>query len=196
MRLLACLIVLAIPVTSGAQRDETYVGYNFAFGIGRGSMSLKCKGCETTAQADLSGLVRVGYTIKENLFAGAEVVGLQKAQIVNLETVQATFVFGGGVVQWYPRRYGDGFLKFGAGWSHSSGTFNVGTAQQPTKLELNTPTVLAGLGFDVRMGRTFSLTPYVDFYYAIGSDATLGANTAPVTVNSSVLNLGVALTYH
>ena len=196
MRLLACVFLLAIPLVAGAQRDETHRGYNFAFGIGRGSMSLKCKGCETTSQADLSGMVRVGYTIKENLFAGVELLGFQKAQIVNLETVQATFGFGGGALLWYPRRYGDGFLKIGAGWSHSSGTFNAGTAQQPTKLELNTPTLLGGVGFDVRMGRTFSLSPFVDYFYAIGSDATLGANTTPVTVNSSVLNLGLALTYH
>ena len=196
MPLLLLLILLAVPVVGGAQRDETYVGFNFAFGIGRGSMSLKCKGCETTPQADISGQVRVGYTVKENLYAGVELLGFQKAQIVNLETVQASFAFGGGVLLWYPRRYGDAFFKFGAGMSHSSGTFNAGTAQQPTALELNSPTFLGGVGFDIRMGRTFSLTPYIDYFYVVGSDATLGANTAPVTVNSSVLNIGLALTLH
>lgn len=191
---LAAALLLPAANTAAAQRDEVYRGTSFAFGIGRGSMSIKCKGCETSDQADISGMGRIAWAWRENLTVGFEALGFQKAQIINLETVNATFVFGGPVLLWYPRQYSDMFLKVGGGMSSSSGTFNA-QSSIPTKLELNGPTVLAGVGMDLRFGQRFSLTPYIDYYKPASKDADLGGG-ASVTISSHTLNFGVALTYH
>jgi hypothetical protein len=192
--LLAGLLFAALPATADAQRDEVYRGMSLAFGFGRGSMAIECKGCETSAQADISGLARVGWTLRENVIVAVEGIGFQKAQVIDQRTVDATFTFGGAVLLWYPRRYADFFLKVGGGMSHSSGTFNAQTGI-PTELELNSPALLLGVGTDLRIGRTFSVSPFVDYYRPVPRDADLGGGAA-ISITSSTFNFGLALTYH
>lgn len=190
----AGLILVALTSTADAQRDDVYSGVGVAFGIGRGSMDIQCQGCETSAQADISALFRVTYAVRNNLFVGVEGLGFQKAQIIELKTVDATFAYGGASLLFYPTARGYAFLKLGAGFSHSSGTFNAASGI-PTELELNSPTIALGIGADLRIGRTFSLTPYIDYYRPMDRDADLGGG-ATVTLSSAVFNFGLALTYH
>ena len=48
----------------------------------------------------------------------------------------------------------------------------------------------AGLGFDLRLSRGFSLTPYGDFLYAAGNGSKYGVN-----LSGNLLHVGLAASW-
>jgi hypothetical protein len=191
----AGLLVAVCAVNAAAQREETHRGMHLAFTLGRGSMKLECGACETSGQGDISALGRLGWNARENLVLGFEVVGFSKAQIVDNETASASFVSGSAVVLYYPNTYGEGFLKLGAGYSNSEGRFFV-SGFGNSDISLGALTFVAGLGYDIRLGRTFSITPHIDYHIAVPGDMKIDGQVSSVQLRSNVLNIGIGLTRH
>lgn len=48
----------------------------------------------------------------------------------------------------------------------------------------------AGAGFDLRLSRGFSLTPYADFLYGVGNGSKYGVN-----LSGSLLHVGLAASW-
>lgn len=54
----------------------------------------------------------------------------------------------------------------------------------------------AGVGYDARLGRHFSLTPYATWAVAVNADLPHPVNTSAARYGGQVLLAGVALTVH
>ncbi len=86
---------------------------------------------------------------------------------------EATLTLGSvtGTVTFYPQASGGFFLKGGVGLSYvdtevSEGSFTASLSKTGWG-------VLAGIGYDLRVGRNFSLTPCVNFFYGQPGDVRL-----------------------
>jgi hypothetical protein len=192
---LAGLLVAVFATSAAAQREESHRGLHLGFMLGRGSMKLECGACETSGQGDISALGRIGWNSRENLVVGFEVVGFSKAQIVDGETATASYVSGSAVALFYPNTYGEGFLKLGVGYSNSEGRFFVaGTGN--SDISLGALTFVGGLGYDIRLGRTFSITVFADYHIAVPGDMKIDGAVSNAQLKSNVLNIGVGLTLH
>ena len=56
--------------------------------------------------------------------------------------------------------------------------------------------LIAGAGYDVRIGRNVSLTPVGNFFFGDDGHVTGGGLTVPQSVKHSVIELGVGITFH
>lgn len=178
-----------------AQRTDTHKGATMAFAVGRGTLRLNCDGCGLGREADISAMLRFGWTVSEHLFVAAELMGFEHSRYVDLQTLSVRSVWAGGVALWYPRRFSDAYFKVGAGFSGNKGPFAI-TGSGDVDITFNRPSLLAGVGADLRIGRTFSLTPFADFVLLMPADHTIPGRTEPVRLSGNVVNFGLALTQH
>ena len=168
-------LTLLGPQDASAQgRPQTREGFFLGFGVGYGSLG--CSNCTGDREGGQAGHLMLGGALNDRMLLGAETtVWLKEQNGVTLTqgNVCATLYF-------YPDARSGFFLKGGVGfanldldvkgWGNSSETgFGV----------------LAGLGYDVRVGRMFSLTPYGTFAFG----AFDGGET-------NVVQAGVAVTWH
>jgi hypothetical protein len=194
------LTVLALFVTlaagdAAAQRTSTHKGATMAFAVGRGTLRVNCEGCRDGRRADMSAMARFGWTVTEDLFVAAEVMGFEHATYVDLETISVSSYWAGAVALWYPRPYSEAYFKGGVGFSASNGPFpvaNVGSVD----ITLNRPGFLVGVGADLRMGRSFSVTPFIDFILIAPGEQAVPGRPTPLKVGGNVLNVGIALVQH
>jgi hypothetical protein len=56
--------------------------------------------------------------------------------------------------------------------------------------------VLVGTGADLRIGRTFSVTPFIDFIVILPAERQFGGSGPVVKLGGNVLNFGLALVQH
>ena len=56
--------------------------------------------------------------------------------------------------------------------------------------------LIAGAGYDVRIGRNVSVTPVGTFFFGDDGHVTGGGLPAPQSVKHSVIELGLGITFH
>ncbi len=159
MSRVALLLALVCLVTSWAeaQRPQTRAGYWISGGVGVGSFDLSCEDCESDRQSGVTVLLAMGGTPSQHLLIGGELEGWSKEQ----DGVDIVFGHISGVAYWYPQTTGGLFLKGGIG----IGTLSLDAGplgdESDTGLGLH-----AGVGYDVRLGKNFSLTPTAGVFWA------------------------------
>lgn len=177
MRLISRLavigILLGMVATPGeAQRAQMRDGFWFTVGVGGGSLG--CKDCEERENGG-AGTIALGGTLSRNVLLGGSLNGWTKSEdgatlTVGLVAVEARF---------YPSATGGFFLKAGAGVGSVDLSFGNVTVSE------NGAGGMVGLGYDIRVGRMISLTPWLQWF---GIDYNPG--------NANVSQLGIALTVH
>ncbi len=149
---LAALAVLVEGVE--AQQPQTRDGFYIGFGLGGGSFG--CSDC-TDRESGPAATLKLGGTLRPNLLVGADISGWTKeeggARVTHSNVVAA--------LQFYPSTTGGFFLKGGIGVSRleasaSGGGFSFSASDDGLGLS-------AGLGYDIRLGSNFSLSPYGGF---------------------------------
>jgi hypothetical protein len=156
-----CVLVLAfvwlLAYPAEAQRPQTREGYWISGGVGYGSWDLSCEGCQSDRESGVTVLLAMGGTPSRNLLIGGEIEGWSKEQ----DGVDIVFGHVSGVAYWYPRATGGLFVKGGIG----IGTLSLDAGplgdESDTGLGLH-----AGAGYDIRLGRNFSLTPTAGVFWA------------------------------
>ncbi|MGZ8376749.1 MAG: hypothetical protein ACXW0Z_05845 [Gemmatirosa sp.] len=183
----------------GPTRDHE--GFWIGVGAGTGYQSIDCGACGPAPlpakwNSGRSGgaYLAMGGTLRSNVLLGGEFA----FNINSGEDVSAAVSHLGVVAQLYPTRERRLFVRVGLG---------VGGAllEDPTigfpegeELESTGITVKAGLGYDVRFGGRFALTPYVDVVQTLseGSIATVDGRRYRGPDNPAVLQAGLSFHWY
>jgi hypothetical protein len=147
----ALLSVAALPTAADAQNPQTRQGFFIGLGIGAGSFGTEDGDGRETGGA---GHVTLGGTLTPQLLLGGEFTGWTKEEGgARVSHTNAT-----AIVQFYPIVDAGFFLRGGIGSSTlsvSGSSGNVTISVDDTGLGAT-----AGLGYDIRVGSSFSITPY------------------------------------
>jgi hypothetical protein len=144
----AFAVTLSLPVALHAQDKPARDGFWFNIGLGAGSFG--CEGCETTLTG-LTGQLSLGGTINQHVSLGVSSNGWTKSEN------GATLSMGSltAMLRYYPSSTGNFFLTGGLGIATlSAGAIGVGSASTT-----GTAAIL-GLGYDIRLNNSVSLTPF------------------------------------
>jgi len=169
---LAALLTVLLTSTSFAQHAQTRQGFWIGGGMGYGTMGISCDGCpDFDREGSLSGYIKLGGTLRQNILLGVETNGWTKSE------GGATLTMGNvsGAAYWYPMATNGLFVKGGVGYS----ILDDGFANESGF------GMLAGLGYDVRVGRNLSITPVANWFRG-GYDG----------ISANVLQLGLGVTSH
>ena len=173
------LTVVALGLAASpaaAQHAQTRQGFWAGVGMGWGSFGLGCDGCvDLDRTGSYSGYFKLGGTLRQNLLLGAEFNGWHKSE--NGASVE--FGNASAAAYWYPMIQSGLFLKGGLGYSRLSADAGAGSASDGGW------GVLAGLGYDLRVGANTSLTPVMN-YFRGGFDGG----------SADVVQLGLGVTFH
>ena len=172
-----CALLVAVLATSAsAQQAQTRQGFWIGGGMGYGSMGLHCTGCDgVDREGGLSGYLKLGGTLRENILLGVETNGWRKSE------GGATVTMGNlsGAAYWYPMATNGLFIKGGVGYSILSVEDSFGQADDSGF------GLLGGVGYDLRVGRNLSITPVANWFRG-GFDGG----------SADVLQIGVGVTSH
>jgi hypothetical protein len=177
--LAAFLLAVGVP-SLAAQGTQERRGFWFGLGVGYGSMG--CNGCDERSGSG-SGYVALGGTLSQQVRLGFEGVGWAKKED------NATFTVGGGnaVIYFYPMENGGLHLKGGAGFASAS--LEVEQDDVTVSVDKTGFGWGGGLGWDVRLSRKISLTPFAGWYWQrISTDGD--------SVTFNFFQLGLAFVVH
>ena len=174
LRRVLAVLSLSLVVMSGleAQRPQTRSGFWFQGGLGGGSA-----GCEDCGDRTSGGtaVIALGGTLSRHVLLGASIHGWARSEDNATLSVSARTA----AAHIYP-------------WSRAGFFFNVGVGAGSTQLEFGPftveedgPAFVAGIGYDIRIGRNVSLTPFTNGY---------GINYDEGTINAA--QLGLSITVH
>src|SRR5215203_2075269 len=160
---LASLLCTSIAATAGAQETggNTRQGFGISFGLGAGSAAVSCEDCSSERDNGLSGYLRIGGYARPSLFVGGETNGWVR----NDQGVDQQIGILSAVVQWYPQSATGFYLKGGGGFARV--TANDGFDEVAS----SGIALTGGAGYDWRLTRNFSLTPYANYVRSVGAEA-------------------------
>ncbi len=183
----ALLLLLSVPSLGEAQfLPNTRQGLWAGLGLGRGAGRIGCAICRGDRETDLSGYVRFGATVSPQFLLGGEVDHWRRSS----EDLSERITSYQAVAYWYPGLRGAFYVKGGLG---------VVTYRAEDEADLLRADALGGqvgVGYELRVARSFSFTPYVNLIGSSKGDLKL--NAAPITddANVSLFQFGVGLTWH
>lgn len=193
-RWLAVVFGAAVSLSSPLARAEPLPvreGFWIGFGLGYGSAAGHCDGCGSSSrEGSITGFLKLGGTLNEHVLLGVEANAWTKTQ----DNVTLGLGSGTGTITVYPKASSGFFLKGGAGFSYVStdtqqGSVTVSVSQVGWG-------VLAGLGYDVRVGRNVSITPCVNYYYGRPGDVSFEGETALGGWKQDVIDFSIGITFH
>ncbi len=184
--LLAAALALSLPVAAEAQHAQTRQGFGISFGVGGGSAGISCDGCGSDRDLALSGHLRIGGYVRPTLFVGGETNGWANTE----DGIEEAAGFLTAVVQWYPQVASGFNLKGGLGFAGAAASDGV---DEITTRGLG---INVGLGYDWRVARNFSLTPYVNYLRSVGGELKVNGFSTDVKANVDVLQFGLGFTWH
>jgi len=191
--------MLASPLAWAGHPQERR-GFWIGFGGGYGSAKLSCDACDNGGrEGSFTGFLKLGGTLNQRVLLGVEGnawVKEQKGHTLALGSFTGTVTF-------YPYASSGFFLKGGVGLSHIDTAFREGSLSVTASTGWG---VLAGIGYDLRLGRNISITPSVNFYYGKPyRDYSFEAETfgplQAITVKieggkQNVIDFGIGITFH
>jgi hypothetical protein len=155
---------MGTPALEPHRREGTW------FSIGLGVGSLGCDGCDVRWNG-LSGGVSVGSAITDRFMLGVGTTGYSRTIDGDLLTVGTL----DGRIRFYFTDTGGGHLNFGLG---------LGTLSYAGETEVGLG-LMFGLGWDFRIGRNVSITPFWNGFAMSNSN-----------VDANVGQLGIGFTWH
>ena len=173
------------PTTMVPQMKHARKGFWIGFGGAFGSLGVENG---ETRESSAAGTFRLGGTLSQNLLLGVQVDAWTKS-VNNIEGT-ATLTFGTmtALIVFYPMSNGGLYLSGGVGVATLTGEINSGgVGISETRGGFGG---VIGMGYDVRLGRAFSLTPYVNFSAGninLDGGESLGVN---------LIQTGLAVNWH
>lgn len=195
---LACAMAGLGTVPANAQDAVHRNGFWISFGLGAGSAGFECDGCEDDRDNSGAGYLRLGGTPSDRFLVGGEINGWVKRD--EEETYEWEAAIGSifGTLLFYPSA-GNFYLQGGLGFmGYTLEAEN--DAGESAKLETAGFGLLLGIGYDVRVARSFSLTPYVSYTRSFSSDVEISGGGFSVglseELNPNVFQFGLGFTWH
>lgn len=183
---LAVVLLSFLPSASAAQLAQNREGFGISFGFGGGSGAAACDGCSGDRETGLSGYLRLGGYARPHVFVGFESNGYTKS----LDGVDITGGFYQAVVQWYPNASTGFFVKGGAGLMAYLETDGI------DEITASALGMSVGLGYDARVGRNFSLTPFANILFSAKSDAKFNGASTGLDASFNLVQIGLGFTWH
>jgi len=190
---LGCLvlgIVLFASPVAWAGHPQARQGFWIGFGVGYGSAGVNCDDCGGEREGSFTGSFKLGGTLSDKVLLGVESNGWLKEQ----EGVTLTLGSFTGTVTFYPQASSGFFLKGGVGLSYISTDFKDGSLS--ASLSKTGWGVLAGAGYDIRVGRNISITPAVNYYYGKPGDLDFEGETVLGGWSQDVVSFEIGITFH
>lgn len=159
-------------------------------GGGYGSAGVSCDGCDGAREGAFAGSFKLGGTLSDKVLLGVESNGWIKEQ----EGITLTLGSFTGTVTFYPQASSGFFLKGGVGLSYISTDFSEGSFS--VSVSKTGWGVLAGVGYDLRVGRNISLTPAVNYYYGKPGDLDFEGETVLGGWSQDVVSFEIGITFH
>ncbi|HMU60789.1 MAG TPA: hypothetical protein PKA66_03330 [Gemmatimonadales bacterium] len=190
---MALVLALAFGATgrAAAQGAQAHEGFWIGFGFGYGSAEVSCNGCGASdRQGGAAMFLAMGGTVSQKLLLGGELNGWGKwgSAVDDGGLILGNTSF---VAYYYPGATSGLFIKGGIGLASyvsidSSGTTTSGNGFGG----------VVGVGYDIPVGRTVSLTPVASFRF--GSIGTISNDAAsfPVGLDQNVVDVGLGITWH
>jgi len=163
---------VAVASLAQAQRAEVRQGFWFSGGLGYGSLG--CDGCGSR-EGGISGGLSLGGTITPRLLIGVGTSGWTKSEQgarLTVDEIDAR-------VRFYPSRTGNFFVTGGIGYGELRASAG-GISATDTGAG-----AILGMGYDYRVARNMSITPYWNAYAMKSSDN-----------DANVGQVGLAITLH
>lgn len=173
VQLVAVVASLAVATTAQAQYAQVRQGFWFSGGLGMGSLG--CNNCGSTRENGMSGDISLGGTLSPRWLLGVGSAGWSKSEQGGRLTV-ATL---DARVRFYPSATGGFFVTGGIGGASVRETVGGLSATE------SGPGALFGIGYDYRVARNASITPYWNGF------AMKNNNT-----DANVGQIGLAITVH
>jgi hypothetical protein len=185
LTLVGLFVVFGTSLTA-AQHPQTREGFWISFGLGYGSAhEHPCDRCADTTVGGLTAFLRLGGTLSRHLLIGGEVDVWGHDYSPGTETLGSLIA----ALYYYPKAVGGLFLKGGLGFatyrfSHQGAVTGAG------------PGFVAGLGYDIRVGRKFSITPLGDLWYGKVGDVKSGGALLGTGEHHTIVSFGLGATFH
>ncbi len=186
MAALAAGILLCTASSAAAQTAAVHQGFWLGAGLGVGSARLSCSICQGNRGGGTSGYLRAGFTITRQMLVGLEGNAWYRSQDNvdhSLNSLQAVFLF-------YPGARSGLYVKTGLGLAK----YTAKDGEDRVSSQALAGSV--GLGYELRLARTFSIVPYANFMGSAGADVRLNDSIAGLAANTSLLQFGLGLTLH
>ena len=187
-RRIAFTTAVSLACAAGPLSAQQQVGGVWvAGGIGAGLTRVHCEICQGDRKAGPSVQLGIGLRLSQKLALGGEASGWRKKE-EDITSSAGTLL---AVIYWYPAadkvRY---FLKGGIGAVAYKANANEDEDTDP--FTFNTFGVQLGVGYQFRLGRDFSLSPYFTFMGSLSSDLEQGDDRVP-DVSLTWIQLGIAI---
>jgi opacity protein-like surface antigen len=190
---LGCLvggIVLFASPSAWAGHPQERQGFWIGLGGGYGSANVSCDDCDGEREGAFVGSFKLGGTLNERVLLGVESNGWIKEQ----EGITLTLGSLAGTVTFYPQASSGFFLKGGVGLSYIDTDFSEGSLS--VSVSKTGWGVLAGMGYDLRVGRNISLTPAFNYYYGKPGDIAFEGETVFGGWSQNVVSFEIGITFH
>jgi len=171
----AALSLLVAP-SARAQHPQVREGFWFAIGVGGGSLG--CSDCSDRTDGG-AGQLAFGGTLNPSVLLAGTLNGWGRSE----NGANLTVGLVAATIRWYPSPSGGFYLTGGLGLGSSDLT--IGNGNTTFTVSQTGFGGLAGLGYDIRVGRMLSLTPWFQ-WFAVKYD----------NGDANVGQLGLALTVH
>lgn len=191
MRSLPFATTILFAATSLAAQDarpNTRQGFWIGFGLGPGSTGEDCGTCTTDRINGAAGYLRLGGTVSQGVLLGGELNGWG----TEYRGVERSFGSGAFVLVWYPSRASAFYLKVGVGGM----TYTITNGTNET--EASAGAGVFGLGYEFRVGRNFSIGPYLSAVGSAPVEWRINGQPAPGggDIRMNLVQLGLGLTWH
>jgi len=173
VQLVAVAASLAVATAAQAQNAQVRQGFWFSGGLGMGSLG--CQNCGSSRENGVSGDLSAGGTLSPRWLIGVGTAGWSKSEQGGRLTV-ATL---DARVRFYPSATGGFFVTGGIGGAEVRASAGGLTATE------SGVGALFGIGYDYRVARNTSITPYWNGF------AMKNSNT-----DANVGQIGLAITLH
>lgn len=187
------VLLMCVPGIAQAQHEQARQGFGISVGIGGGTAGLSCEAvCGGPRESGISGYLRLGGYVGQGLFVGVETNGWTGTE----PGIDEAMSFLSGVVLVYPQPKSGFYLKGGLGLAGASATGAL-----PTLLGIDDMTSAGlglnlGAGYDWRVGRNFSLTPYATYLRSVGAELRVNGIATGEALNFDAFQFGLGFTWH
>ena len=190
-RIASIFLLLLAPALAGAQDTRhTRKGFGASFGIGGGNVGTVCDNCNAERVGGVVAYLRLGGHVRPNVFLAGE----SSAWVNGDENVDESLGFVTFVTHWYPNTNGALYLRAGLGVSYYENVVN--TAVGPDYYTSNSGTFTFGVGYDIRVGRNFSLTPFAHAFGTGEGEMLIDNAPSGARFSNNALKFGLGLTWH
>ena len=185
---LTCLGV----TTASAGHPQERQGFWIALGFGYGWADASCSLCdEADGEGASTGLLRLGWALNQKVLLGGEFDFWWKER-----SEDTLFLYDAVLtVTFYPRETSGFFVRGGIGGSGADTGARIGNTTVTTELGSGLG-LLAGAGYDIRVGRKISITPALTYWTGRSMDLRFENTTLTEEWHHNVVDITVAVTFH